>query len=112
MIFKFLQLYIFLESNKTCLDNQFQCNNSYRCIDMSWTCDFTDDCEDGSDESLDRCKAPELKCDDSTEFRCSDGKRCVKRRYQCDGEFDCQDKSDETECGIYIFQIFCILIDS
>ena len=77
---------------------------------MSWTCDSTADCPDGSDESLDRCAPPSKQCKEG-EFTCKDKKRCIERRYQCDGEIDCDDGSDEMECGMFrpFLSVFTLL---
>ncbi|XP_069976854.1 very low-density lipoprotein receptor isoform X22 [Penaeus vannamei] len=75
----------------TCSPDKFECPNKEKCIPLSWCCDGTVDCDDGSDEAPDIC--PEKSCKQN-EFQCRDGK-CIPHRWQCDGDGDCDDKSDE-----------------
>ncbi|MCJ8734585.1 hypothetical protein PDJAM_G00237040 [Pangasius djambal] len=34
---------------RPCLSSEFSCSNG-QCVDHSWRCDHSEDCEDGSDE--------------------------------------------------------------
>lgn len=45
------------EANLTgeCSLNEFKCNNSTSCVDLSYLCDGVKDCRDGSDESVASC---------------------------------------------------------
>ena len=42
-------MYNFFSAPKTCLPNQFLCQNG-KCIPAVWECDHDDDCGDNSDE--------------------------------------------------------------
>ncbi|KAL1235622.1 Neurotrypsin [Trichinella pseudospiralis] len=42
---------------RECFPKKFKCNSSH-CIDFKWICDGEDDCGDGSDEDLVKCKLP------------------------------------------------------
>ncbi|KRY35750.1 Neurotrypsin [Trichinella spiralis] len=42
---------------RECFPKKFRCNSSH-CIDFKWICDGEDDCGDGSDEDLVKCKSP------------------------------------------------------
>ncbi|CAB3983198.1 Very low-density lipo receptor [Paramuricea clavata] len=65
---------------------------SQNCILNSWTCDYENDCEDGSDE----VNCPVNQCLEGS-FQCKNQK-CIDSKWKCDHDFDCDDKSDETNC--------------
>ncbi|KAG7202842.1 hypothetical protein KM043_009994 [Ampulex compressa] len=79
------------DSKSACPLRQFRCANN-KCIPLSWVCDSTDDCTDGSDESPEECKGVQ-ECTD-TEFKCKNG-RCIPAVWHCDSDKDCPDASDE-----------------
>ncbi|KAI5606502.1 SCO-spondin, partial [Silurus asotus] len=74
-----------------CLDSEFQCSESHRCIPSLWLCDNEDDCGDGSDELCPNTCPPE-------QFRCSGG-ACLPLQLRCNGHPDCADQSDEEFCA-------------
>lgn len=82
----------------TCSPNEFQCNNSM-CIPQLWVCDNQADCEDHSDESIERCgyDAKAFNTCAAHEFQCGNGE-CILLNWKCDGDEDCKDKSDEQDC--------------
>lgn len=78
----------------TCSSVDFTCDNG-RCVPLGYTCDYTDDCGDNSDER--DCPFP--TCNPATEFTCRNG-RCISAAFVCDGRNDCRDNatSDEINC--------------
>lgn len=89
-----------------CLNYQFKCVKSKKCIHKSWICDGEPDCLDGEDEAASTCLSN--KCSDN-EFMCSNGK-CIMEREKCDGTNHCNDGSDEKNCTSKNFSVFNRLV--
>jgi secreted trypsin-like serine protease len=75
-----------------CDEGDWVCGDG-SCVELSWTCDGGEDCDDGSDE-LDcpetyTCADDEMLCDESW---------CVPLEWACDGWADCDDETDEQDC--------------
>ncbi|CDW53518.1 Low-density lipoprotein receptor-related protein [Trichuris trichiura] len=86
----------FTENLQSCFQYQFRCKDGSQCIRLSWKCDGSVDCQDGSDEPED-CVFPE--CGPGY-FQCKN-KRCQPVKFRCDYYDDCGDGSDEENCGAY-----------
>lgn len=73
-----------------------------KCIPDERVCDKKRDCEDGSDETDEVCKA-KGECAQS-ELKCRDG-ACIPKVRFCDRTVDCKDASDEPDkcsCRAYL----------
>ncbi|KAE9530732.1 hypothetical protein AGLY_011194 [Aphis glycines] len=79
--------------SSNCLEYQYKCKSG-QCIDSILTCDGTQDCKDGSDETTKLCKM--VQCQKYT-LRCNYG-ACVSKESKCDGVRQCVDGSDEEKC--------------
>ncbi|CAL7939536.1 unnamed protein product [Xylocopa violacea] len=82
------------EQPKVCREHQYQCVNGV-CIQNSWVCDGTKDCESGEDE---------LHCADHSsciedQYKCRLDGACIPIRNVCNGVIDCPDGSDELGCS-------------
>ncbi|XP_001985922.2 low-density lipoprotein receptor-related protein 1 isoform X2 [Drosophila grimshawi] len=80
--------------HNTCNSNEFTCEKSGRCIQLTWVNDGVVDCgpDDGSDESSDVFFGS--KC---PEFDCGNG-RCRQFSDICDGLDNCGNNADEFAC--------------
>uniref|UniRef100_A0A1A9WV83 EGF-like calcium-binding domain-containing protein n=1 Tax=Glossina brevipalpis TaxID=37001 RepID=A0A1A9WV83_9MUSC len=78
--------------NKTCRDDQFQCDN-LSCISGLLTCNGINDCTDRSDErNCDFHK--ETVCNIITHYDCGDG-QCITLAQVCNKQKDCPNSEDE-----------------
>lgn len=69
--------------NDLCHETEFQCHND-QCIPKEHTCDNEDDCGDGSDESVQVCKAiyDATTCKEK-EFKCKSNGACIRSDRIC-----------------------------
>nr|XP_022915295.1 very low-density lipoprotein receptor-like isoform X2 [Onthophagus taurus] len=77
---------------KVCGADEFTCRSVRgECVPLTWMCDASEDCSDGSDERScnETCRSDEFTCDDG---------QCIQKRWRCDLEYDCNDHSDERDC--------------
>ena len=120
-----------------CSDYQYcQSRSVFQCADNSYIfqnqfCDGIVDCNDGSDEIVNKpgfkcsqCVLPQnnlydsfAHCDDKSDlclftnnascFQCLDGRLRISSKQVCDGVNDCYDLSDECLCDIYFDSRLC-----
>ena len=64
-----------LAEEHECLETQFKCVTSHKCISMYFYCDGDEDCADGSDEPEQGCSHPDVTCPPGY-FKCGNG-RCI-----------------------------------
>lgn len=76
--------------NCSCSYLQYQCHSG-GCIAADYLCDYTDHCEDASDERY--CNYP--PCISDSQFDCGQG-QCIHESRVCDMVVDCQNHRDET----------------
>uniref|UniRef100_A0A3B5B5L7 MAM and LDL receptor class A domain containing 1 n=1 Tax=Stegastes partitus TaxID=144197 RepID=A0A3B5B5L7_9TELE len=98
-------------SAAACSAQEFTCTQGF-CVTQDSVCDFTDDCEDGSDEknsTYKRCDFEEGFCDSSVPpppppacppswFDCGGGE-CIEENRVCDFTPDCLHGEDEASCS-------------
>lgn len=82
-----------------CHLDEFECKNK-KCIPQQWVCDYSDDCGDGSDESMDFCSHKPSFFLSNDNFACNEDFRCRNRKcinieLVCNNKDDCGDNSDE-----------------
>ena len=46
---------IHTDTVQECFGDRFKCDDGQMCVNMEFKCDGTEDCKDGSDESLEIC---------------------------------------------------------
>lgn len=78
-------------TNITCQENGFLCDNESLCINNSSKCDGFFDCTDQSDER--NCTQPCVNGD----IMCGD-RTCINKNLICNGLEDCNDGTDEMNC--------------
>ncbi|XP_072018426.1 CD320 antigen-like [Amphiura filiformis] len=83
-----------------CRPDQFRCDNG-QCVSITYLCDFTTQCDDGTDEN--KCAYP--KCE-SGQFTCDNG-QCIANHRRCDLISDCLDNSDEISCDESLIGFQC-----
>lgn len=70
-------IHLFCVVSRNCLNNDFHCNKTGRCIPSTWICDKDDDCGDGSDENEEKCKMfNNYTTCHSNQFECVN-KKCI-----------------------------------
>ncbi|XP_063897471.1 vitellogenin receptor [Helicoverpa armigera] len=79
--------------------HQYICQDTKKCIPLTWICNNEADCDDGSDEA--NCtQVPSVSSNSTCKgFPCGDGK-CISFLWLCDGVYDCEDKSDEHDVDL------------
>lgn len=120
----------FVTENRTCLADQFSCEQQrhagqYHCLPNSWRCDKSCDCSDCSDErdcpsvtcrgipnhpstslrSMTFIFLPDevLNIEGDVEFKCPTVEVCLVYEEKCDGVQHCPDGYDEAHCSKLLF---------
>lgn len=71
-----------VKESLNCAEDEFQCNSSLSCIDLSNVCDGEPNCPRGEDErNCSVCLPNEYECND---------KRCIIQEFRCDQQKDCE----------------------
>ena len=85
----------------SCIDSEFQCKLTKKCIPLGWVCDGEADC--GVSHILGKDISDELQCNvytdpdlcSANQGRCGDLPECRPLKFFCDGRGHCPDNSDE-----------------
>ena len=88
-----------------CIEDEFRCDVSTKCIATRFLCDGFFNCPDSSDETREECEnnlfhlffydeADPQDCP-SKDYKCNISGECIDKLWECDGEQDCADGSDE-----------------
>ncbi|XP_012284613.1 sortilin-related receptor [Orussus abietinus] len=85
------------EQPRVCREHQFQCYNG-ECIEESWVCDGSRDCQSGEDEL--HCDGIHMGCRED-QFMCRTDGSCVPLTNICNGVAECPDSSDELGCHVH-----------
>jgi low-density lipoprotein receptor-related protein 1 (alpha-2-macroglobulin receptor) len=84
-------------AKRQCEPGRFRCDNNI-CIPYTLTCNFVDECGDGSDERPGMCIHHRPQSCSLWEFECSVDGKCINSTFVCDGKPECVDGSDEFGC--------------